>query len=115
MLQPTAPSRLIRTRRRLRRPGAPSWRNPAMTEATLATQDSSASAMNVQRNPWWRSTRVVLLLILLVSGSATVLAARRNSTTFDEIVMIAGGARGYQTSNWKIAPEHPPVTQYLYG
>jgi 4-amino-4-deoxy-L-arabinose transferase-like glycosyltransferase len=60
-------------------------------------------------------TRVLLLLILLVSGSATVLASRRNSTTFDEIVMIAGGARGYQTGNWKIAPEHPPFTQYMYG
>src|SRR5206468_6358561 len=50
-----------------------------------------------------------------VSGGAIVLTMRRTSTTFDEIVMIAGGARGYHTGAWNIAPEHPPATQYLYG
>jgi 4-amino-4-deoxy-L-arabinose transferase-like glycosyltransferase len=40
---------------------------------------------------------------------------RTTSTTFDEIVMIAGGARGYETGDWSIAPEHPPLVQYLYG
>jgi 4-amino-4-deoxy-L-arabinose transferase-like glycosyltransferase len=64
---------------------------------------------------WWRSTRLLLCLILMVSGSAIVLAMRRTSTTFDEIIMIAGGARGYHTGAWNIAPEHPPLTQYLYG
>ena len=64
---------------------------------------------------WWRSPRLLLCLILLVSGGAIVLAMRRTSTTFDEIVMVAGGARGYQTGVWNLAPEHPPATQYLYG
>jgi hypothetical protein len=40
---------------------------------------------------------------------------RRTSTTFDEIVLIAGGARGYETGNFDIAPEHPPFMQYVYG
>ena len=86
-----------------------------MTNTKPAVKPASPARANAHTVPWWRSTRVLLLLILLVSGSATVLAARRNSTTFDEIVMIAGGARGYQTGNWRIAPEHPPFTQYMYG
>src|SRR5213080_1460594 len=75
--------------------------------------DTPASAPKVR--PWRRSPHLLLCLILLVSGGAIVLAMRRTSTTFDEIVMIAGGARGYHTGAWNIAPEHPPVTQYLYG
>ncbi|MEX0890712.1 MAG: glycosyltransferase family 39 protein [Gemmatimonadota bacterium] len=61
--------------------------------------------------------RVLLLLGLVAATSmaATLLAARRTSTTFDEIVMVAGGARGYATGAWDLAPEHPPLVQYLYG
>lgn len=59
---------------------------------------------------------LALLLGLLLSAAAAIsLAMRHTSTTFDEIVMIAGGARGYETGQWTIAPEHPPLTQYLYG
>jgi len=75
--------------------------------------DTPASASTVR--PWWRYPRLLLCLILLVSGGAIVLAMRRTSTTFDEIVMIAGGARGYHTGAWNIVREHPPVTQYVYG
>lgn len=57
----------------------------------------------------------LLLGLLLAAGAAISLAMRQTSTTFDEIVMIAGGARGYETGQWTIAPEHPPLTQYLYG
>jgi hypothetical protein len=56
-----------------------------------------------------------LALIVLVSALTTALAMRRTSTTFDEIVFIAGGARGYETGRWDIAPEHPPLMQYIYG
>jgi predicted membrane-bound dolichyl-phosphate-mannose-protein mannosyltransferase len=45
----------------------------------------------------------------------TALAMLRTSTTFDEIVMVAAGARGFATGHWDLAPEHPPLTQYLYG
>src|SRR5262245_55468994 len=86
-----------------------------MKDTKVAVQRPSTTDVKPRTNAWLRSTRVLLLLILLVSASATVLATRRNSTTFDEIVMIAGGARGYQTGNWRIAPEHPPFTQYMYG
>lgn len=57
----------------------------------------------------------ILAAIVIVSATATTLAMRRTSTTFDEIVMIAGGARGYETGKWDIALEHPPFTQYMYG
>ena len=40
---------------------------------------------------------------------------RRTSTTFDEIVLIAAGARGYETGKFELAPDHPPMMQYLYG
>ena len=59
--------------------------------------------------------RLILVLILLLCGSATVGAMRRTSTTFDEIVFMAGGARGFETGRFDLAPEHPPLMQYLYG
>ena len=58
---------------------------------------------------------VILLVIVVTSGALTVTAMRRTSTTFDEIVMIAAGARGYETGRWNIVLEHPPFTQYMYG
>ena len=61
------------------------------------------------------SAQIALLLIVLLSAAASILALRRTSTTFDEIVMIAGGARGFETGRFDLAPEHPPFTQYLYG
>ena len=63
-----------------------------------------------QLRPAW-----LLALIVVVSSGATLLAMRRTSTTFDEIVLMAAGARGYTTGKWDLAPEHPPLTQYLYG
>lgn len=86
-----------------------------MTEKELAIEQVPTGPQKAPAAPWWRSTRALLALILLVSGGATVLAMRRTSTTFDEIVMIAGGARGYHSGSWNIAPEHPPFTQYVYG
>jgi 4-amino-4-deoxy-L-arabinose transferase-like glycosyltransferase len=59
--------------------------------------------------------RIVLVLIAVCSTAATALAMRRTSTTFDEIVLIAGGARGFELGKFDLAPEHPPVMQYLYG
>ncbi|MEX2284159.1 MAG: glycosyltransferase family 39 protein, partial [Gemmatimonadota bacterium] len=71
---------------------------------------------NQAHRAWPRSfAYVALLIIVLLSACTTMLAMRRTSTTFDEIVMIAGGARGFETGNFDIAPEHPPLTQYLYG
>ena len=63
-----------------------------------------------QLRPVW-----VLAAIVIVSTSATILAMRRTSTTFDEIVLIAAGARGYETGKFELAPDHPPMMQYLYG
>jgi hypothetical protein len=72
-----------------------------------------ASAGPNRRSAWpaWAA----LAVIVAVSSLVTMLAMRRTSTTFDEIVMIAGGARGFETGKFDIAPEHPPLTQYLYG
>ncbi|MCH7491074.1 MAG: glycosyltransferase family 39 protein [Gemmatimonadetes bacterium] len=58
---------------------------------------------------------LVVGAILAVSLTATVAAMRRTSTTFDEIVLIAGGARGFETGRFDLAPEHPPLMQYVYG
>jgi len=57
----------------------------------------------------------IALAVAALSTTVTALASRRNATTFDEIVLMAGGARGYETGRWDIAPEHPPLMQYLYG
>src|SRR5207245_3855347 len=113
-----APLTNPRTGTGVRKRGRPPVSGSAAMSAEFALParrepDTPASASTVRR--WWRSPRLLLCLILVVSGGAIVLAMRRTSTTFDEVVMIAGGARGYQTGAWNIAPEHPPVTQYLYG
>ena len=73
-----------------------------------------AVAPEVARAPRWPAY-IALFMITLLSACTTTLAMRRTSTTFDEIVMIAGGARGFETGKFDIAPEHPPLTQYLYG
>jgi hypothetical protein len=56
-----------------------------------------------------------LAMILFVSGAAIVAAMRTTSTTFDEIVFISAGARGFATGAFDLAPDHPPLMQYVYG
>src|SRR5690606_16254765 len=87
-------------------------RAPYCGRVGSTTPDPARVEMTLLRR---RATPVILAFILLVAGAATTLAMRRTSTTFDEIVLIAGGVRGYATGQWDIAPEHPPLTQYLYG
>ncbi|MGD8276563.1 MAG: phospholipid carrier-dependent glycosyltransferase, partial [Gemmatimonadota bacterium] len=67
--------------------------------------------------PVRRSKRAWLaaLVIALVAGGLAATASLRTSTTFDEIVLMAGGARGWETGRWDLAPEHPPLMQYVYG
>ncbi len=56
-----------------------------------------------------------LAALLIVTGATIVGGMLRSSATFDEIVAVAGGARGYHTGDWAVMPEHPPLTLYLYG
>jgi hypothetical protein len=58
---------------------------------------------------------VVLACIVGVMIVATATAMRATSTTFDEIVFISAGARGYATGSFDLAPDHPPLMQYIYG
>jgi 4-amino-4-deoxy-L-arabinose transferase-like glycosyltransferase len=58
---------------------------------------------------------LLLLCILAISGAAIIAAMRTTSTTFDEIVFIAAGARGFETGTFDLAPDHPPLMQYIYG
>lgn len=58
---------------------------------------------------------LLLLIVVGLSSVTTVAATRHNSTTFDEIFMIASGARGYTVGEFDMTLDHPPVTQYLYG
>jgi dolichyl-phosphate-mannose-protein mannosyltransferase len=68
--------------------------------------------MQERRRP---RVRILLLVIVGVSATLSTMAMRRTSTTFDEIVLMAGGTRGFETGRFDLAPEHPPLTQYLYG
>lgn len=60
-------------------------------------------------------TWVLLACILAISGAAIATAMRSTSTTFDEIVFMAAGARGFATGDFDLAPDHPPLMQYIYG
>ncbi len=68
---------------------------------------SDASGTHTRRVWLW------LVPILLLSMTATVAATLRTSTTFDELIMMAGGARGWETGRFDIQPEHPPLMLYL--
>ncbi|MGH7553861.1 MAG: glycosyltransferase family 39 protein, partial [Longimicrobiales bacterium] len=87
--------------------------SPERPEQTIAAEriDRSAALSTFD----FRLSTAVLALIVIVSAFATAAAMRKTSTTFDEIVLIAGGARGYETGRFDIAPEHPPLMQYAYG
>jgi hypothetical protein len=53
--------------------------------------------------------------VLAVSLSLTAAAMRRTSTTFDEITLVASGARGYANGHWEMVSDHPHLLLYLYG
>lgn len=75
-----------------------------------------AGSTTSRRDPFARVRPAwILLAILAVSTVSTAAAMRRTSPTFDEIVLIAGGARGWETGVFDLAPDHPPLMQYIYG
>ena len=78
---------------------------------------SPTAGMVASRRRGWRSrwTVAVLAAVLLTSGLAMLGAARRTSVTFDEITMVALGARGFNTGRFDLMPHHPPLMQYIYG
>jgi hypothetical protein len=58
----------------------------------------------------------LLAAICMVSTIATIAAMRRTSPTFDEVVLYTAGARGYHNGGtFDLAPDHPPLMQYVYG
>ena len=57
----------------------------------------------------------VVALVAACSVFLTLAASRHESTTFDEIAMVAAGARGFETGKWDLLTDHPPLMQYLYG
>ena len=71
--------------------------------------------MNATMPSFARLRRWVLPAIMIVSAGATALAMRRTSATFDEIVLVSAGARGFTNGKFDLAPDHPPMMQYLYG
>lgn len=60
--------------------------------------------------------RLLLGLIMAVFAVTAATAMRHTSTTFDEILLPAAGARGFETGNFDLVTlYHPPVLQYVYG
>ncbi len=80
--------------------------------ATL-TAPAPPAARQATVAPWL--PRTLALLVALAATLITVGAMRRTSPTFDEIVLVAGGARGLHLGRFDLAPEHPPLMQYIYG
>ncbi|MGD2068923.1 MAG: glycosyltransferase family 39 protein, partial [Gemmatimonadota bacterium] len=65
--------------------------------------------------PAARRYRAGLVLVLLVVGGTSAVAASRTSTTFDEIVLVAAGARALETGSWSMVLDQPPLMPLLYG
>ncbi len=68
--------------------------------------------MRGRRSGLWLAA--ALALAVLAAG-VIVGAMRHESTTFDEIVLVAAGARGYHTGRFDLVVEQGPLMQYLYG
>jgi hypothetical protein len=83
----------------------------ATVEQEIAVEPAVAAASRQAR----RGALAAALALAALCTTITALATTRTSPTFDEIVLMAGGARGWATGQWDIAPEHPPLMQYLYG
>jgi len=71
--------------------------------------------MKIATPPSARAPFALLAAILIIAGAAIVGAMRQTSMTFDEIVLMAGGARGYETGKFDLVPEQGPIMQYVYG
>jgi hypothetical protein len=85
------------------------------TESAVTRSPTYAREAGRTARPRAWKAGLVLALIVTSSTLITIAASTRTSTTFDEIVLMAGGARGWETGEWDIAPEHPPLMQYIYG
>jgi hypothetical protein len=65
---------------------------------------------------WSPRVALGLVALLLVYGSITAAATRHTSATFDEILLSAAGARGYETGDFDLVHlYHPRLLPYLYG
>ncbi len=93
-----------------------------LANASEGTSTSGAPQSGDLHAPraWRRAARVrpgLLLAALIVTTSLafTVAAMRTTSTTFDEILLPAAGARGFETGRFDLIVEQPPLMEYLYG
>ena len=88
-----------------------------MTEQVMeAGALGSGSVLEPARTGASRLPMLLLILIALISTVATIAAMRRTSPTFDEVVLYTAGARGYNNGGtFDLAPDHPPLMQYIYG
>lgn len=82
---------------------------------TAVRESGTAAVVASTGQEHGRAGFAAALALAAICTAVTALASTRTSTTFDEIVLMAGGARGYATGAWDIAPEHPPLMQYVYG
>ncbi len=65
---------------------------------------------------WSPRVALGLFALLLIYGSITAAATRHTSATFDEILLSAAGARGYETGDFDLVHlYHPRLLPYLYG
>jgi hypothetical protein len=82
-------------------------------ESDVATSEPVQTSTH-SRPPRW--PLIVLACIALISTVATIAAMRRTSPTFDEVVLFTAGARGYHNGGtFDLAPDHPPLMQFIYG
>jgi hypothetical protein len=83
--------------------------------ADVRPSDSTQRSTTRLTDPAGRRARLLLIALSMISFLVCVGTALRTSTTWDEIIFMAAGARGYETGNWELATDHPPVMQYVYG
>lgn len=63
----------------------------------------------------WRLDAVLLVLLCLAAGAQAWLSLRGKSMTFDELTYIPAGYSYVTTGDYRLNPEHPPLTKLLAG
>lgn len=62
-----------------------------------------------------RGALATIALLAVGAGTLAFTASLRQSATFDEIVLVAGGARAIAHDRWDMIVDQPPLPLWLYG
>jgi 4-amino-4-deoxy-L-arabinose transferase-like glycosyltransferase len=87
--------------------------SPVQTDGTeSATGDvAEMTGGGSPRGPWWWRHAVLVPLLLAVAGLLAVTSLLGDSLTFDELSHLTSGVSYWETGDFRLAPDHPPLAK----